>query len=198
LKSLFCSGSSMRPLLSPGDVVLCSALPFQLVRKGDVVVVRPGDGQALVIHRVVRMMPDGRLVTRGDRCPEADPDPVGPGEYVCRAVARERGYGRARPVYGGRAGFLQAAVCMALHRARKAAGRALPSPRAPAVRIARALWRPRIELLTTNGVHGPETRFVHRGRTVARWIPALDAFHCRKLYTLVLDRPRTGKGGREP
>ncbi|MGB4083232.1 MAG: S24/S26 family peptidase, partial [Candidatus Fermentibacter daniensis] len=64
----------MRPLLSPGDVVLCSALPFRLVRKGDVVVVRPGDGQALVIHRVVRVMPDGRLVTRGDGCPEEDPE----------------------------------------------------------------------------------------------------------------------------
>lgn len=197
MKSLFCSGSSMRPLLSPGDVVLCSARPFSSLRKGDVVVVGPGDGQALVIHRVVRILPDGRLVTRGDRCPKEDSEPVGPGEYVCTAVARERGYGAARPVLGGRAGFLQAAACMVLHRARKAAGRVLPSPRGPAARIARALWKPRIERLVTNGEHGPETRFVHMGRTVARWIPALDAFHCRRLYALVLDRPSAGKGNRE-
>jgi signal peptidase I len=63
-------GNSMYPLLRDGDAVLVEHAP-PTVRAGDVVVAVTDVG--LVVHRVLRALPNGALLTRGDNTPAADP-----------------------------------------------------------------------------------------------------------------------------
>jgi hypothetical protein len=48
---------------------------------------------------------------------------------------------------------------------------------------------PDVRRISLRTVRGSEVRFVHRGRTVARWFPEAGIYHCRRLYSLVLDPP---------
>ncbi|MDM7992493.1 MAG: S24/S26 family peptidase [Candidatus Fermentibacter sp.] len=189
MRTLFYTGSSMYPLLRRGDVLLCLETDIGRVGRGDLVVFTPRGGEGLVVHRVVRMLEDGRLVTRGDRCPTEDPVPVDAASFACLARGRVRGYGRRVPLPGGTAGFAQAALYRAWASLRRTCARRLPAAPAVLRSLAAALWRPGIGEVRLEGPHGPETRYVHRGRTVARWIPGLGVFHCRRLYSLVIDPP---------
>ena len=63
-------GSSMRPLLAPGDRLLIHPARASDVRPGDVVLV-DADGW-LVCHRLLYVA-DGRIVTRGDDALDDDP-----------------------------------------------------------------------------------------------------------------------------
>ena len=63
-------GSSMRPLLFPGDVLRARPTGAGEVRAGDVVIVDLGG--RLLCHRVVYVAA-GRVVTRGDDSLEYDP-----------------------------------------------------------------------------------------------------------------------------
>jgi len=63
-------GASMRPLLTPGGVIRVAHTTADGVRPGDVVVVSSDD--ALICHRLL-YVEDGRMVTRGDDCPDSDP-----------------------------------------------------------------------------------------------------------------------------
>lgn len=193
MKTLFYTGTSMFPLLRRGDVLLCEETGFDRIRPGDVVVFKPPGLDGLVVHRVVRRLADGRLVTGGDRCPSEDTVPVDASSFAFLAAGRVRGYGRRVPLRGGAAGFAQAALCRAWVSIRRAAAGRLPAPPAVLRSLAGAVWRPRIDEVRLEGPQGPETRYVHRGRTVARWIPGLGVFHCRRPYSLVLDPP-AGEG----
>lgn len=193
MKTLFYTGTSMHPLLRRGDSLFCVESDFGRIRRGDVIVFDPPEGSGLVVHRVLRVLGDGRLVTKGDRCPSEDPVPVDAASFAFLARGRVRGYGRRTPLWIGWAGFAQAALAMAWFSLRRAAAGRLPAAPGALRSLAKAVWRPRIDEVRLEGAHGPETRFVHRGRTVARWIPGLGVFHCMRLYSLVLDPPR-GEG----
>lgn len=193
MRTLFYTGTSMYPLLRRGDVLVCMETDFGRVGRGDVIVFTPPGGEGLVVHRVLRVLEDGRLVTKGDRCPSEDPVPVDAASFAYLARGRLRGYGRRAPLPGGAAGIAQAALSRAWASLRRAFARRLPAAPAVLRSLAAALWRPGIGEVRLEGPHGPETRYVHRGRTVARWIPGLGVFHCRRLYSLVIDHPR-GEG----
>lgn len=72
---------SMEPVVSPGDVVLVS--PADTVNVGDIIAfpdpLRP---ERDVLHRVVDIGSDGRLVTKGDANDVADPWLVEPGQVI--------------------------------------------------------------------------------------------------------------------
>jgi len=68
--SLPLGGSSMRPLLAPGDLVRVRPVAAAELRAGDVVVADLGG--RLMCHRLVYLAGD-RAVLRGDDAPEADP-----------------------------------------------------------------------------------------------------------------------------
>ncbi len=67
-------GGSMSPALVPGDIVVVSrhAAP----RVGDIVLFESGVSE--ILHRVERVMPGGRIVTRGDANPVHDVVPTSP------------------------------------------------------------------------------------------------------------------------
>jgi len=64
------SGFSMLPSIQPGSLLLISPLPGP-PRPGDVVLAHPSDTLWLC-HRVLRIMPDGGIITKGDGNPGAD------------------------------------------------------------------------------------------------------------------------------
>lgn len=172
---------------------MCEETDIGRIGRGDVIVFTPPGGDGLVVHRVIRVLGGGRLVTKGDRCPSEDPVPVDAASFAFHAKGRVRGYGRLVRLPGGAAGFAQAALCRAWMSLRRASAGRLPAAPAAVRSLAAALWRPRIDEIRLEGANGPETRYVHRGRTVARWIPALRSFHCRRPYSLVIEPPE-GEG----
>lgn len=70
------AGSSMTPFLDPGDTVFLD-LPQGPVRPGDVVLFTRSSGR-YILHRVIKVRPDGSLVILGDAqlLPELLPDPA--------------------------------------------------------------------------------------------------------------------------
>lgn len=194
LFSVFFTGASMFPLLRRGDVLECARTDPGSVRTGDIVVFRrAGAGHGnMVAHRVA-----GRsgplLLTRGDRCPGVDPEPVPWEDVAGIAVRRLRGFTRARLMRGW-AGAVQASLSRFCWLVRRSLGAMLlrPASAGAARRMIRRLWRPEIRQIRLQTEHGPELGYVHRGRTVARWFPDAGVFHCRRLYSLVLDPPRDG------
>jgi signal peptidase I len=193
MKRVFCSGSSMEPLIRPGDDAVLTP-PEGGVSRGDVVVFRAPSGGDLVVHRVVETGARG-IATRGDRCATPDPWLLEPACILGRVTAVERLGGR-RPILGGGPGRLQASASRILDRFR----RALLAPFGPlsrsavARRLVRALWRPEIERIVLQPPGGTEIRYVHRGRTVARWMAGPGLFLCRTAYRFVLDRPGGERG----
>jgi signal peptidase I len=77
------SGGSMRPALSPGDVVVYRRAPVA-VSTGEVVLLG-GRGHEFV-HRVVAIGRDGMLVTRGDANAIADFEPTSTSSVRGRVV----------------------------------------------------------------------------------------------------------------
>jgi signal peptidase len=67
------TGWSMGPALRPGDTLLCSKVPFENLKVGDIVAhydpIHPD--HPLVVHRVVEVA-EGKVRTKGDNNPNPD------------------------------------------------------------------------------------------------------------------------------
>lgn len=223
------TGQSMAPLFRPGDGLRIVAVAFGQVRPGDVIVFYPPpnaltgsedtgstvpsrpdrttapwppsatEGSRRIVHRVVAVAPEG-LVTRGDAnlCP--DEGFVIPDQLEGRVVALERD-GHTRPVTGGRAGLLRAALARLRMRVTRTARRiaSVPYGLLRASRIVRRIWHPSLRTLTVATPQGPCMKTLHGHRTVARWWPATGRFECVKPYDLVIERPgRPPRGADTP
>jgi len=69
------SGGSMEPSVRPGDVVVYRRTAEQ-VGEGDIVYFSHPEWPKGVVHRVVEVLPDGSVRTRGDANAVEDRDPV--------------------------------------------------------------------------------------------------------------------------
>ena len=79
LRSTVVLTGSMRPAISPGDVVLSSPVPASMLRPGQVLLVdNPAHPGAYLMHRYERTSADGAIITRGDanRAEDSTPVPV--------------------------------------------------------------------------------------------------------------------------
>ena len=182
-----CRGASMRGTLAEGDGVRLVSVPYAALRAGDVVAFRSG-GQ-LIVHRIVGRQ-GGEWITQGDGNWRRDSAPLSPDGFIGVVTARERS-GRAADVAGGAAGLRRAARLHVLAFARWAVLTAL-APLYGLLRASRAaalFWRPRILAVRFAAPGGNVTKFVHRGRSVAQWIPQAESWTCRKPYDLLLSRP---------
>ena len=63
--TLTLSGYSMYPFLKPRDRLVIRKVPPYSLEVGDVVVVRDTDDR-LVVHRLVKLLPQGRGIIKGD------------------------------------------------------------------------------------------------------------------------------------
>ncbi len=102
-------GTSMNPTLFQEDIL--EVEPADPLRLGDVVLFN--SDYKLVVHRVVRLSPDG-IKTRGDNNDLVDPYLLMPQEIIGRVVGAWRGNSR-RSIARGRAGQLFVA-CIRLRR----------------------------------------------------------------------------------
>jgi len=93
---------SMAPEIEPGDVVLVSPLRPSLVRPGEVIAFRDPAMPRTLVHRVVAVLPNGELRTKGDANAAPDSDPV-PARNVL-GVARLRIPAVALPFYWAKSG----------------------------------------------------------------------------------------------
>ena len=97
-------GSSMNPTLHESDLLEIVPYGGRASQVGDVIAVAPPGGDHLIVHRVVRVMPEG-VCTRGDSNTGEDGWCLEPGYVIGRVVAAWRGRHR-RHISGGRAGRL--------------------------------------------------------------------------------------------
>lgn len=97
--SVVLSGS-MEPTLSVNDLVFVRAVNGEDVREGDVVVYQSGASR--VIHRVTRILEDGKIVTRGDANNTED-EPIPAEDVKGRMVGKI-------PVVGAAVRFLQSPI----------------------------------------------------------------------------------------
>jgi signal peptidase I len=96
-------GDSMRPRLTPGDVVVYQPLHGRRPDTGQVVVVRdPVRPSRLLIHRTAKIRSNGDLITAGDNNNAVDSTPVPPSSVL--GLARLRVPGLALPVVSWREG----------------------------------------------------------------------------------------------
>jgi hypothetical protein len=96
------TGPSMNPTLREPELLLVKPYAGILPRVGDVITFQPPNGGPTVVHRIMRITPEG-IQTRGDNNPTPDPYRLTPEDIVGRVIAAQRGRQR-RAIAGGLAG----------------------------------------------------------------------------------------------
>ncbi len=71
----FIRGGSMAPSVRSGDVVIYRR-SAAVLREGDIVYFAHAEWPSGIVHRVVEVLPDGSVLTRGDANATRDRDPV--------------------------------------------------------------------------------------------------------------------------
>jgi hypothetical protein len=125
----------MYPMLRPGDRLVIKPVAGQRIAPGDIVVRRNGDA-APIVHRLIRRLPQGLGVTKGDAAAAADSPPVAlvgaverveavvrNGQLIIFTTAAMRWENRWRAVFS-RNGLSMAGIKQRFKRALIAGGRA--------------------------------------------------------------------------
>jgi len=100
-----CISPSMYPTLQAGDgIELYTYKAPSEMRVGDVIVYPHPNGSVDVVHRIIRINPDG-VITRGDNNNKIDPYTVSFDDIIGKVIAAKR-RDRYLCIRGGRTGFL--------------------------------------------------------------------------------------------
>ncbi|MDD2239438.1 MAG: S26 family signal peptidase [Kiritimatiellae bacterium] len=180
-------GVSMRGTLAPGDCLRVRALPLGELQAGDVVAFRRGG--RVWAHRVVALQ-DGHGWTQGDGNWRRDAEPLAPEEFIGRVEEADGPLGR-RPVVGGARGLRRARARHVVAFVRWG----VLSVAAPFYRVLRAsrivscLWRPEVQVAQFAATGGIQTKFIHRGQTIACWQRQTRVWTCQAPYDLILFPP---------
>lgn len=98
------TGPSMNPTLRAPDLLeVVPYLSVEIIRPGDVIFYQPPGSTPEVVHRVIRIAPDG-IITRGDNNRRQDDYRIQPEHITGRVVAAHRGPKR-RLIQGGYRGM---------------------------------------------------------------------------------------------
>lgn len=184
-----CTGPSMAPTLSPGDVIVVAPYGVRRVRRGDLIVFRLPDSGRLIVHRVASVGKSG-LIVRGDN--NSLPDPWSPetGDILGRVVGRVRNR-EVRGLAGGTAGDLSGRAFRLMSAARQALFRLIrPAYRWAADRgAARFLssFLPKSRLIAVERPAGIELLLVAGGRVIARKPAGGGTWHVRQPFKLLVD-----------
>ena len=84
---------SMKPVFNTGDLLITQEVPANLLRVGDVVVIRNGEDYSLYAHRIVSIAETGRMLliqTKGDANPTKDQGTL----QIAADQLLPRGFGR--------------------------------------------------------------------------------------------------------
>lgn len=167
--NLFYRGSSMRGTFKPGDKLIIEKVPFDRIKKGDLIIFSRNENEEddFIVHRVVAVNPKG-LVTRGDNCFDNDKNLVIEENIVGRVIANDR-RGKVHQVQNGRAGAFRAAM---LHSRLQVINLVKFFLRKPYLILKKSgfitkIWQPEIDIFQFQTSDGPLVKYVHKGKTVA-------------------------------
>ena len=182
-------GPSMNPTLKSGDWLQIIAYNGQKIRRGDVIVFIPPEGNSKIIHRVISLDSKG-IKTRGDNCNHIDPWVLSPDQILGRVVCAGRENRRWR-VVGGLRGFIWITTLKAI--------RSVYSSLA-------YLLRPAYHWVVKNGVlrewrsaqiktrvisfkrsDGTELQLLMGRRVIGKLLPGMTRWRIRRPYRLFVD-----------
>lgn len=112
----FCvyNGSSMYPALQDSDLLEVFPYGTRKLRRGDVIIFLPPDGEKLVVHRIMKITSKG-VRTQGDNNPLIDPYTLSSSDIHGQVQAVWRGRKRKR-ILGGLSGLLLAGLTRHIRR----------------------------------------------------------------------------------
>ena len=128
--------------------------------------------------------------TQGDGNWRRDAEPLAPEEFIGRVEEADGPLGR-RPVVGGARGLRRARARHVVAFVRWG----VLSVAAPFYRVLRAsrivscLWRPEVQVAQFAATGGIQTKFIHRGQTIACWQRQTRVWTCQAPYDLILFPP---------
>jgi len=190
------AGSSMYPTLDATDLLEIAPCAGRAVRPGDVILFASPEGGCAVVHRVVRVTPQG-IRTRGDNAAHDDDWLLQPSEVRGRVVAAWRGR-RRRMIAGGRPGWVLGRLLNArlwmdrnLSRPARSLYRALACRGILARRLP-ASWRPRPVVFRTPG-HS-QLRLLLGQRVAGHYDSRRQRWVIRPLYRLLVDEAALPSG----
>lgn len=182
-------GHSMTPTLRELDVMQVAAYHDRPIRAGDVIIFIPPDQDQPIVHRVVRVTPQG-ICTLGDNNPHQDDWLVRPADVLGQVVAAWRGQQR-RSIHGGRAGQLYGAWIRVLHALdRAAAGLLRPIYYALAdsgifARLLPGSMQPRVVIFRVNGQN--QWQLCWGRRVIGQYDPALGRWIIPRPFRIFID-----------
>ncbi|MCK4807462.1 MAG: hypothetical protein KAT09_07435 [Candidatus Aegiribacteria sp.] len=180
----------MRTAFRPGDCIIFEEVPFDRLRKGDVIVYSSDSVPGMdVIHRIVEKH-DEYLEVRGDDNPQDSTEDISFQRVLGRVVAVERERQGRKPVPGGKYGSLRAKFVSREGMPRKVARWFYSLLRRSG--IIRLLWQPEIETISLATDAGSVIRLVSSGKTVGKWCEERKILVLRKPWDLVV-RVRDGE-----
>jgi signal peptidase I len=182
-------GSSMNPTLHESDLLEIVPYGGGAAQVGDVIAVAPPDADHLVVHRVVRVMPEG-VCTRGDNSAGEDDWCLGPERVIGRVVAAWRGQ-RRRRISGGWTGRLWVYAL----RGRRILGRVASLLLRPVYhwlahtgivrRLVPASLRPRVVVFGADA--RARLRLLLGRRIVGEYVPGWRKWRFRRPFRLLVD-----------
>lgn len=185
------TGSSMSPTLRAGDVLTVAPYHGRRIRPGDVISFRRPGRARNVVHRVVRVGPEG-VRTRGDNNIRTDTWVLESQEIIGRVVSIRRKE-KPMPIYGGARGRLLGVWLRALKQIDTVVSRLL-HPLYHGISRSGILRRclppsmsPRV--LTFNRPDGAEYQLVigRSNRIIGRRLPGDDQWRIQRPFRLFID-----------
>ena len=181
-------GSSMNPIFRDGDALRLEPCGGR-VRRGDVIVFTPPEGDRKIIHRVISVGPEGAR-TRGDNNGSVDPWDLKPHEIIGRVVSLRRN-GREIPIPGGSVGRLQESAIRILRRVDVSLTNLF---RSSYHRLARSRFSKRHlhdlfarRVITVNRPEGAELQLMVGNRLAGRLVPGQKSWTIWRPYLLFVD-----------
>jgi signal peptidase I len=182
-------GTSMNPVLKPGDRLQVNPGDREKIRRGDVVIFIPPGGISKIVHRVTSVNSDG-IKTRGDNCNYADEWVLDRENILGRVVAAQRGNRRLR-VFGGPLGHYLAMAIRAIQSVDSIFSpllhpyyQQLANGGAFRRRLPNRM-RPRV--ISVNRDAATELQLVMGRFVIGRWLPGKTRWHIRRPFRLFVD-----------
>ncbi|MDD5423331.1 MAG: signal peptidase I [Candidatus Omnitrophota bacterium] len=188
-EKLVCIGNSMKPTLSPLDMLDVAPYNGKKIRPGDVIVFFSNDCEHKIAHRVVSVK-QGKILTKGDNNNKVDTLSVSSEKIVGKVEYFERGKKRFR-IYGGAIGRAYAF----LFKTKQSSGRALSYLFGNAyIKLAKtgiALrlipCREKIRTVVFKRPHGEDIQVFMGNLLIARRRPWQDKWYVRKPFRLFVE-----------
>jgi SynChlorMet cassette protein ScmC len=186
------TGPSMNPTLREPDLLKVAPYDGRQVRTGDVIYFEPPEGDREIVHRVVRVTPDG-IHTRGDNNPTDDPYILQATDVIGQVTVAQRGT-KQRYITGGWRGTLLGYVARVRRVASRGASRLLHSTYHALARsgLFRGLLPPRLRprLLVFESRPDQTFKLVMGQREVGRYDNWRHRWTIRRPFRLFVDDAR--------